>query len=162
MCKQRGFTLIELMIVVVVVSILAAIAFPAYQESVAKSKRADAQGALMSLAGAMERAYTENNSYCYLVVNNDGSDSGSCPESPDDATDDIGPPASHAATVPLDGGTAYYDLTISAVTPDTYTLTATRTGSMAGDKCGDFTLTHTGIQGITNAAAGITVNDCWR
>ncbi|MCP3674722.1 MAG: prepilin-type N-terminal cleavage/methylation domain-containing protein, partial [Gammaproteobacteria bacterium] len=62
--STAGFSLIEVMIVVAIVSILAAIAFPSYQESVAKAKRADAQGALVSLAGVMERFYTENNTYC--------------------------------------------------------------------------------------------------
>ncbi len=154
MRKQLGFTLIELMIVVVVIAILAAIAFPAYQESVAKSKRADAQGALMSLASSMERSYTENNNYCDVgttAVANCGGAAG-----------DSGAPTVHGSTVPLDGGVAYYNLTISAVSPNTYTLTATRTGSMASDKCGDFTLTSVGAQNITNQSAGVTSSDCWR
>jgi len=151
MNKQTGFTLIELMIVVAVVGILAAIALPAYQESVAKSKRADAQGALHSLAGSMERFFTENNTYC---GSDNGGAVGTC------VNGDI--PAFFSSQVPVDGGTAYYNLTISAVTAGSYTLTATRTGSMAGDKCGDFTLTNTSVQAITNQDAGVVAANCWR
>jgi prepilin-type N-terminal cleavage/methylation domain-containing protein len=54
---QKGFTLIELMIAVVVIAILAAIAYPSYQDSVRKSRRADAKSALMEHAQFMERTY---------------------------------------------------------------------------------------------------------
>ncbi|MCN4143927.1 MAG: prepilin-type N-terminal cleavage/methylation domain-containing protein [Thiohalomonas sp.] len=151
MNKQTGFTLIELMIVVAVVGILAGIALPSYQESVAKSKRADAQGALLSLSASMERYFTENNTYC-------GSDNGGAVGTCVNA--DI--PAFFSSQVPVDGGTAYYNLTISLVSPSSYTLTATRTGSMAADKCGDFTLTNTNVQAIANQTAGVLAANCWR
>jgi len=61
--RQQGFTLIELMIVVAIIGILAGIAYPSYQESVLKSRRADAQGVLLGLANSMERHFTETNSY---------------------------------------------------------------------------------------------------
>ena len=148
-----GFTLIEMLIVIAVISILASIAIPAYQESVAKAKRADAQGALYGLATAMERFYTENSSYC------DAGGAGGA-DSCGAATNDSGTPSIFNSTVPVDGGTAFYNLTISAVAANTYTLTATRTGSMAGDKCGDFTLTNTNTQGIVNNTAAL--GNCWR
>jgi len=69
-------------------------------------------------------------------------------------------PGIYTDQVPVDGGTAYYNLTISAVAANTYTLTATRTGSMDGDKCGDLTLTNTNTQGIVNNTAAI--GNCWR
>ncbi|MFI3186333.1 MAG: prepilin-type N-terminal cleavage/methylation domain-containing protein, partial [Methylococcaceae bacterium] len=56
--SQAGFTLIELMVTVAIVGILAAIAYPSYQDSVRKSRRADASGALLGLANAMERHFT--------------------------------------------------------------------------------------------------------
>jgi type IV pilus assembly protein PilE len=61
--KKNGFTLIELMIVVAIIAILAAIAYPSYQDSVRKTKRAVAQADLMELASFMERFFTENNRY---------------------------------------------------------------------------------------------------
>jgi type IV pilus assembly protein PilE len=63
MNKQKAFTLIELMIVVAIAGILAAIAYPSYQNSVMKSRRADAEGVLLGLANALERNFTETNSY---------------------------------------------------------------------------------------------------
>ncbi len=155
MKNQQGFTLIEVMIVVVVVSILVAIALPSYQESIAKSKRAEAQAALLSLSAAMERGYTENNSYCDLGGTGGASSCGA-------GTNDTGTPSVFSPTVPLDGGTAYYNLTISAATANSYTLTATRTGSMASDKCGNFTLTNVNVQGIASADSNIKISDCWR
>ena len=59
----RGFTLIELMIVVAIVAILAAIAYPSYREHVVKSRRATAQSCLLELAQFMERFYTTNMKY---------------------------------------------------------------------------------------------------
>ena len=63
MLNTKGFTLVELMIAVAIVGILASIAYPSYQDSVRKSRRADAKGALLGFANAMERHFTENNSY---------------------------------------------------------------------------------------------------
>lgn len=61
--RQRGFTLIELMITVAVIAILAAIAFPSYQDSLRKSRRTDGKNALTQAMANMERYYTENNTY---------------------------------------------------------------------------------------------------
>ena len=66
--KTRGFTLIELMIVVAVVAILAAVAIPSYQNQVQKSRRADAHSALMNAAQAMERCFTRTNTYNGCVI----------------------------------------------------------------------------------------------
>src|SRR5690554_7432603 len=60
---EKGFTLVELMIVVAVVGILAAIAYPSYMDSVRKSNRADAKAALNDAAQQMQRCYTLNSSY---------------------------------------------------------------------------------------------------
>ncbi len=139
--KSHGFTLIELMIVVAIVGILAAIAYPAYTEQVRKSKRADAQAALMGLANAMERHFTANSTYAT-------------------AADGAGVPLVYAAQVPIDGGTAYYNLRVTAADGTSYTLQATATGSMASDAdCGNLTLTSTSVRGKSGTN---TVDYCWR
>ena len=61
--KHSGFTLIEVMIVVVIISILAMIAVPSYNDSVSKARRADGQAALMDIMARQERFYTENGTY---------------------------------------------------------------------------------------------------
>lgn len=67
-CKQTGFTLIELMIVVAVIGILAAVAYPTYLESVNKSRRADAKAAMTTMAQQLERCFTQHNSYANCSV----------------------------------------------------------------------------------------------
>lgn len=60
---QSGVTLLELMIVVVIVGILAAVAYPSYRDMVARGKRNEAKAALLQIAAQQERFYLNNNSY---------------------------------------------------------------------------------------------------
>ncbi|KZY45937.1 MULTISPECIES: type IV pilin protein [unclassified Oleiphilus] len=114
--SQKGFTLIELMVVVAIVAIIVAIAYPSYQDNVKSSKRSEAQGALVSFSAAMEKHFTQNNSY--LNAGQSG---------------DTGAPAVFATTAPVGGSSVYYDLTIEAATGSSYTLRATPTNSQTGD-----------------------------
>ncbi len=159
--KNTGFTLIELMIVVAIVGILAGIAYPSYQDSGRKSRRADAEGALLGFANAMERYFTENNTYLGAA---------GTPANPADTG--APQPSIFAKKSPIDGGKTFYNLTINAPppppptptpapTPTTYTLYAIPTGHQANDKCGTLTLTETGKKGILHQATGVTVKDCW-
>lgn len=117
---SAGFTLIELIITVAIVAILASIAVPAYQDSVKKSRRTAAQAALSGFASAMERHATEKNSYL-----------GAAGTSGTPAN--TGSPWIFSKEAPLEGGTKFYDLTISAATQGTYTLRATPKGGQVGD-----------------------------
>lgn len=138
--RVKGFTLIELMIVVVIVSILAAIAIPSYQNQVQKTRRADAQGALTSFANAMERHFTQNNTY--LGAANGGADTGA-----PDAT-------VFATQAPLDGDTKYYNLTISAATASSYTLLATPIAGGAQDGDGALRILSSGARAWDEAGDG--------
>jgi len=128
MHRQQAFTLIELMIVVAIIGILASIAYPNYQDSVKKSRRADAKSALLGFANAMERYYTENSTYCDAAAAGETAVSG-CGTS----TPDKGKPAVFANESPLDGTDKFYDLKIQAVSQTTYTLRATPKNAQAGD-----------------------------
>lgn len=113
MKKQRlGFTLIELMIVVAVVGILAAIAYPSYQDSVRKGRRAEAITALYGIQLAQEKWRANKTAYTANLS-------------------DLGIAAAVPAT-----GTAYYDLAITANSTTGFTATATAksTGGQNQDK----------------------------
>lgn len=133
--KLKGFTLIELMITVVIVGILAAIAYPAYQNSVTQSRRADAQGALAQLNNAMERVFTQNNTYMPLA--------GGVPTAP---TLGSAAGAIFPSQTPLDGTTKYYNLSISVITANTYTLRATPITGTSQAADGNLELDHTGAK----------------
>lgn len=135
-----GFTLMEIMIVVAIVGILAAFALPAYQEHVRKGKRAEAAAALMAGAQRLEVHHTNTGSYCTVPA--------TCA-----AVDNI---AQVFATAIPASGTGYYGIAASNVGTHTFTLTATPAESMAGDACGDLTITHTGARGSADNAL------CWR
>jgi type IV pilus assembly protein PilE len=142
MKQQYGFTLIELMIVLAIIGILAGIAYPAYQDSIMKSRRADAKGALMGFANAMERHFTETNSYLGAGT----------------ISDNTGTPTIFSATSPVGGGVPYYNLTINAATANTYTLHAEPTGAQGNDKCGTLSLNQAGVRGVSTS---LSIADCW-
>lgn len=143
--KTRGFTLIELMIAVAIVGLLAAVAVPSYRSYIQKGKRAEAQGALVTFANAMEQWRLQNGNYC------DAGGAGGANSCGAAGTNDTGSPTIFSTIVPISGGTITYNLTISAITATTYTLTATATGSQTSD--GNLSLTSTGTKSCTVASS---------
>lgn len=136
---QRGFTLIEVMIVVAVIAILASIALPSYQESIRKSRRADAKSALLAASQAMEKYYTERQTYLSATLGANSTDV-------------------YRTTSPDN----FYTLSFTATpTASAYSIEAApRTGtSQTADKCGTFTITQTGAKGVTGGS--LTVAECW-
>ena len=139
--QTSGFTLIELMIAVAVVGILAAIAYPSYQEQVRQSRRADATAVLVEAAQFMERFYTLNNRY-------DETRDGTAVSLP-----------ANLQRAPKEGTNIYYDVTLSTVAQNSFTLLATPVNAQAGDACGNLTLTNTGARAKTGTLA---LERCWR
>ncbi len=134
--RQRGITLIELMIVVVVLSILAAVAYPNYQEFVARAKRNEAKAALLRLATNQERFYLNNNTFTADVT--------------------------LLGFTSEDGGNthitenAYYVIEVTGANASNFTATATyRFGEPEVSKCREFTIDGRGDKTSDPAA------DCW-
>lgn len=146
---KRGFTLVELLITMAIVSIVAMIAIPAYTQYVAKARRADAQSALVAFAGAMERHFANNASYLGAA----GTDASPA---------DTGAPRIFPKEAPLDGSTKYYDLVIKSATQTTFLLYAIPKGAQAKDQCGTLTIDHAGNRDVVGASGGLTAADCWR
>lgn len=137
MKKPKGFSLLELMIVVVVVAILSAVAYPSYQAHIAASRRAEARAVLMEAAQYMEREFTLTGDYGSASLASAG-----------------------LSTLPREGGSAYYQLAVSvSASGALFTLSATPTGGMSEDNCGVLVLDQTGQQTVSGAS--LTAADCW-
>jgi len=160
MKNNRGFTLIELMIAVVIVAILAAVAFPTYQDSVRKSRRAEAKTSLLKVAQILERCFTEFNRYDFFDAVNPNDD---CPTLTAGPTINI-----NTNIAPLDGQ-GYYNITTNpgaeTLTATSYTLTATprATGGQNQDtQCATYTLDNTGVKTAVDNGGGNTRAICWQ
>ncbi|HMS79523.1 MAG TPA: type IV pilin protein [Burkholderiaceae bacterium] len=137
--RERGFTLVELVIGMLVVAILSAIAMPQYSEYVARQRRIDARTALTLAAQWMERYRAENRgAYTGAAL-----------------------PADYASSP--QSGAPLYDLALANVTPTTYRIEATpRVGSpMASDPCAVLTLASDGQRTAAGQTSGTVFDRCW-
>ncbi|WP_455922114.1 type IV pilin protein [Pseudomonas putida] len=124
----RGFTLVELMIVVAIVGILASIAYPSYTNYVRRTHRAEIAELLSETAQNLERYYSRTGSY---------------------------PDSTVTYTLPT---SSWYTVAFSVRSTTAYTLTATPIAGtlMASDTCGNFTLQSDGTRGVSGTTAMTT------
>jgi type IV pilus assembly protein PilE len=143
--QQRGFSLLELMIVVAIIAIVAAIAYPSYMEFVVTAKRTTASSALLQVADKQQQFFMDNKSYTNdltnlgfaanpLIINDEGE------------------------SVASGDSASIYSISLSNVTATTYTATAAPQKVQADrdSECASFTITQAGAKGHTG-----TGDDCW-
>lgn len=131
----RGFTLIELMLVVALIGILSAIAYPSYADYLRKSRRTDGRRALLEAAGAMEKYFSANLTYEGATLGDTGV----------------------YANLSPDG---FYTLSLSPKsTASSYTLIAEPLRGQLSDKCHTFTYDHLGVGGVLEGS--LSASDCW-
>jgi len=133
--SNRGFTLVELMIVVAILAIVVAWGYSSYRGTVLKAHRAEGIGELLTIADKLERYYASEGTY-------------------EDAT--VG--ASANAVHPSSSVNGYYSFSITSADAVQYTIAAAPQGGQTDDaKCGTFTLTSLG----TRTASGTLPDKCW-
>ncbi|MGB5832833.1 MAG: type IV pilin protein [Thiohalocapsa sp.] len=127
----RGFTLIELLIVVAVVGILAALAYPSYQNNVIRARRTEAQSLLLEVAARQEQYHADNRTFTANMTQLGFAADPAQSENGYYSADTVAGPTSNIAT--------------------SYIATASRQGAQTvDDHCYDYTLDSTGRRGITN------------
>ena len=133
--SNRGFTLIELMIVVAILAILATWGYSSYRDTILKSHRSEGLGELLTIADKLERYYADQGTYIGATVG-----------------------ASANAVHALSSENGYYNFSITGADAIQFTIAAAPQGGQTDDtKCGTFTLTSQG----TRTASGTHADKCW-
>lgn len=151
MKKSNGFTLVELMISVLIVGVLAAIAYPSYMNTVRKTHRSDATVTLNDLATRLQRCFTANSTFVHNATA-----TATMPITTCDVAVKV------AAGVTTEN--KYYVVKGTDITATTFTLTAEPPtgGVQAKDTdCMKFVLDHTGRRKAQNGSGGDTTATCW-
>lgn len=133
--KQAGFTLTELMIVVVIVGILAAIGYPNYQNFVREAKRSDAHATLSHMAAQQERYFSDQNGYALSLTT-------------------LG--YSSATAISQEG---HWQVALNG-TATAFTISATPANGHSDDDCATITLNSAGLKAAKNASSA-AVSTCW-
>lgn len=136
---NRGFTLIELMITLLIVAIVLTFAANSYRGYILEARRAEGMGELLQLADRLERWYSDRQTYAGAAVG-DGSD------------------PSHI--YPASSENNLYAFTINSADAVTYSISSapTSTKSQDDDDCGTFTITSLGAKSVS----GSTTAKCWK
>lgn len=146
--RQQGVTLIELVVVMIIVGILAAVAIPSYRNYVIRSQRADAKDALLALATAQEKFYLQCNTYASAIAG---------------ATNCAAGQLQSAAT----SKNGWYQLAIGPPAPTATSFTVTAT-AIAGQnqfqdtECRTFRVTDRGIRTADDDGPSDNTAECWR
>ena len=145
--RQRGVTLIELVVVMVIIGILAAVAIPSYRNYVMRSQRSDAKDALLAIATQQEKHYLQCNRYATTIGN---------------ATDCAGNQLQGSASSkngwytieePMTGDTLNFSVTIAADAGD---------NQFQDTDCRKFTVTDRGVRTAEDAGGADNTAECWR
>jgi type IV pilus assembly protein PilE len=140
MLRQRGFSLIELLVVVMIIAVLAAVAIPAWSRYGFRARRADAQEILMRIANQQERWYATNNRYGALT--------------------DLG-----YSGDPVSSDKGFYQVSLGTsigATGSTFTVTATPQTTQRNDVCGTLSINSAGVKSPSPTDATKNTNgNCW-
>ena len=138
--RTRGFTLIEMMIVVALLGVIIALGYPSYQEQVRKARRAEGMGELLEMADRLERRYSDQGTYAGIKAD---------ALYGIDTADDKRPTSN-----------GHYKLNIDSADTVQFTISAAPQGNQTKDKCGTFTMSSQGVKSVSGV---LSVDDCkWK